>query len=707
MNCWQILGIEKTEDKRAIKRAYAKLIKQNNPEDKPVEFQAIREAYDQALLWLQYAEYDREQDQSDQFDSELNSPLNSITKNSNSEKPSDSAHLPEPPPLPELSEKEKTRNTQIETIDLALDQLIKLLEIDEKKAIEDCTEKLSEEYFQALDVRYEFEGRLIIALLRSNLYRFEFLLFLAQEFNWDINLGRPNQLVIGHFDDDARYSGAFYKLTQPFIFDLIKRDFKKTLANWHPDEAPAQFDRLEQLLFLDTQQPALEQFCKSKRNKKLIQSAYQYFTRNQFITDYSSIVPESTTQWLIDQKILKSQVNNPPEVASEEPSSSKKSSMPFWVVWLILFVVIRGAFTLINDNKNDVPIIQPTQNGTTPNFEEFITNRTDRTQQMQQKADAGDAASQLWIGLSYLRGDNNLPKDNDKAFDWIQRAADQDHPRAQEVLGILYYTGEAGRQDDNAAIDYLTWASSKDQADATYWLSRAFREGRAVGRDQRQAEILLQKSVDLESLQAMRAYGLQLIYTQEPEKDIDTGIDYLQQAAIKGDIEANYRLAHEYLRGTNVNQDYKKAANYLNSLYEKNIPIVWFWLSQLYRKGLGVQTDFARSELLLSKAKQQANPQAVNEFSWQLATLHNFELRNGNLAVELMEDLLKDPNNTNHIPYVDTLAAAYAEAGDFDNAVREQRRAIQLLPINTPAVSREGFEHRLALYQRRLSYTSQ
>jgi hypothetical protein len=52
---WNILNIPASSDERTIKRAYASLLRANNPEDDPAGFQVLRGAYEQALQYAKYA----------------------------------------------------------------------------------------------------------------------------------------------------------------------------------------------------------------------------------------------------------------------------------------------------------------------------------------------------------------------------------------------------------------------------------------------------------------------------------------------------------------------------------------------------------------------------------------------------------------------------------------------------------------------------
>jgi tetratricopeptide (TPR) repeat protein len=88
----------------------------------------------------------------------------------------------------------------------------------------------------------------------------------------------------------------------------------------------------------------------------------------------------------------------------------------------------------------------------------------------------------------------------------------------------------------------------------------------------------------------------------------------------------------------------------------------------------------------------------LNGHAWWQATYPVAELRNG---PEAIENATKACELTNwQIPaYVDTLAAAHAETGDFASAIERQKKAIDLLTEEERPLQRLDFESRLKLYE--------
>jgi tetratricopeptide (TPR) repeat protein len=104
------------------------------------------------------------------------------------------------------------------------------------------------------------------------------------------------------------------------------------------------------------------------------------------------------------------------------------------------------------------------------------------------------------------------------------------------------------------------------------------------------------------------------------------------------------------------------------------------------RKGSASQADAARAAELRQKVLPTMPVGVRNDFAWELAVSPAAELRDGAFAVEIMERATAERPTP---AYIDTLAAAYAEAGRFDDAMRAQQRAIDALPRDASAESRD------------------
>ncbi len=106
------------------------------------------------------------------------------------------------------------------------------------------------------------------------------------------------------------------------------------------------------------------------------------------------------------------------------------------------------------------------------------------------------------------------------------------------------------------------------------------------------------------------------------------------------------------------------------------------------RKYAECLVDMERAAGISQKAED------YNELAWLLATVSAAELRNGTKAVRYglkacEQGEYKDP------AHIDTLAAAYATAGNFFKAISLQTQAMQLAPENRKA----DFQSRLDLYK--------
>jgi len=93
--------------------------------------------------------------------------------------------------------------------------------------------------------------------------------------------------------------------------------------------------------------------------------------------------------------------------------------------------------------------------------------------------------------------------------------------------------------------------------------------------------------------------------------------------------------------------------------------------------------------------------EAKNNFAWWLATCPDSSRRNGREALSLLEPLQEFTNATVW-NYAGTIAAAYAEVGDFENAIRFQTKSLMLNGMSDD--DRAKANSRLELYKKKQAY---
>jgi len=115
----------------------------------------------------------------------------------------------------------------------------------------------------------------------------------------------------------------------------------------------------------------------------------------------------------------------------------------------------------------------------------------------------------------------------------------------------------------------------------------------------------------------------------------------------------------------------------------------------LFKQGLAEE---AITQMRKAIELQPANGDIQNDLAWMLATAPQATLRNGARAVELATQASQSSGGNNPL-ILETLAAAYAEAGDVPNAVQTTKKALQLVETQPNAALAAALLRELQLYE--------
>jgi tetratricopeptide (TPR) repeat protein len=102
----------------------------------------------------------------------------------------------------------------------------------------------------------------------------------------------------------------------------------------------------------------------------------------------------------------------------------------------------------------------------------------------------------------------------------------------------------------------------------------------------------------------------------------------------------------------------------------------------------------------------EVSPQSIStltNLAWLLATSQNASVRNGSKAVELAKQADRLTGGANTV-VLRTLAAAYAEIGEFANAVRTARSAVELTRLHGETSLTSDLDEQIRLYQLGMPY---
>ncbi len=237
-------------------------------------------------------------------------------------------------------------------------------------------------------------------------------------------------------------------------------------------------------------------------------------------------------------------------------------------------------------------------------------------------------------------------------------------PGDPRTLLIRAGTYEAKKQFDKAIGDYSE-AIRLSPRDAEIYSSRGFCHAQDENEDKALADFEKALELDPKNLRAIQLRGT--VHGQKGQKD--------------------KALA-----------DFKRAID-----LDSNNPATYLWRAQLYLVENEPELALADFEEVMRRAPGYAG--ALNDYAWTLATNPKDSVRDGRKAVDFAKKACYE-TDYKHAPAVDTLAAAYAEAGEWDEAVKWQEEAVSLAGKSHPD-DLPGMKERVTLFKEKKPFREQ
>ena len=172
----------------------------------------------------------------------------------------------------------------------------------------------------------------------------------------------------------------------------------------------------------------------------------------------------------------------------------------------------------------------------------------------------------------------------------------------------------------------------------------------------------------------------------------------LERAARAGDAEAQEQLAYQYLYGVEVDEDQAQARHWFELSAAQGLSYSQRHLAQLYLED-GDARLRTKARALLEAAVADGYTAAGPDLASLIATSPDSNAEDGARAVGLLETSLREGASID-IEQFEVLAAAYARAGRYAEAVGAERHAIAGVDCRCEAEVLRARERRLAAYLR-------
>lgn len=246
---------------------------------------------------------------------------------------------------------------------------------------------------------------------------------------------------------------------------------------------------------------------------------------------------------------------------------------------------------------------------------------------IQRAADAGSAEGEHRLGLIYAIGEAGIPRDEARAAQLFEKAAEKGNRRAQLNIGTLYWRGQGVPRDLVQARAWLEKAAADGNVHAIYALGRAMSESAPpANADPTRAADLFRQAAERGHMFAALRYGMALSEGAGVKKDQAAAQRWFVTAQQNGVPEGALAMG-DMLARTPATRDkaanekmLKAAISWYEMAANSGVPSGQFKLANAYLAGSGVARDPGQAQFWYGRAAQQGLPEAQQALGVMLLT---------------------------------------------------------------------------------------
>ena len=187
-----------------------------------------------------------------------------------------------------------------------------------------------------------------------------------------------------------------------------------------------------------------------------------------------------------------------------------------------------------------------------------------------------------------------LKSDPKKWNYWMQKAAEQGHPKAQYMLAMSYLDGSGIQRNEKVAVELLRKSAIQNDIDAIYTLGEYFE----CKKDSQKSFEYFYKASKLRDPKAKNKLADIYMYGNTVvKKDVSKAIKLYEESAQMGHIGSKATLGSIYLRGESVKKDLSKSFFYLEQSALLGNRNSWILMGVLYS-----MKDFSKYDLVKAGA---------------------------------------------------------------------------------------------------------